>query len=184
MITNSGFLPSPRYSLDPFGITYSRRPRTTGAGGLLPEPTTRLDISMLWLKAFHIIMVICWFAGLFYLPRLFVYHAQSDDAATRAQLAIMERRLYRFVTPLAGLAIFFGLWMMALNWDYYRHAGWLHAKLALVMLLIIYHGFCGYYVRAFAADKVHRNHIFFRYFNELPVLVLLPVVILAVVRPF
>lgn len=139
---------------------------------------------MLWIKAFHIILVICWFVGLFYLPRLFVYHAQSTDPTTRAQFVIMERRLYRFVTPLAALAIILGIWMMALHWEYYRSAGWLHVKLALVGLLIIYHGFCGYYVRAFAADRVRRSHLFFRYFNELPVLILIPVVILAVVRPF
>src|SRR5690625_6318549 len=89
---------------------------------------------MLWIKAFHLISVVCWFAGLFYLPRLFVYHAQSSDPDVRAQLTIMERRLYRFVTPLALLAIALGLWLMALNWGYYRQAGWLHAKLALVAL--------------------------------------------------
>jgi len=139
---------------------------------------------MLWIKAFHLIFVVCWFAGLFYLPRLFVYHAQSSDPDVRAQLTIMERRLYRFVTPLALLAIALGLWLMALNWGYYRQAGWLHAKLALVALLVVYHGFCGHYVRAFAAGQVRRSHIYFRYFNELPVLLLLPVVILAVVRPF
>lgn len=139
---------------------------------------------LLWLKAFHIIFVVCWFAGLFYLPRLFVYHAQTTDPATRTQLALMERRLYRFVTPLGGLAIGFGLWMTALNWGYYLTAGWFHVKLALVVSLVIYHIACGRYVRAFAADRVAHGHVFFRWFNELPVLILFPVVILAVVRPF
>lgn len=149
-----------------------------------PSPEFGCINSMLWLKAFHIIFVVCWFAGLFYLPRLFVYHAQCEDQATRHQLAVMERRLYRFVTPLGILAIVLGLWMMASNWSYYRSAGWLHSKLALVVLLAIYHGVCGHYVRAFAAEQVQRGHVFFRWFNELPVLILIPVVILAVVKPF
>ena len=137
-----------------------------------------------WLKALHIIFVICWFVGIFYLPRLFVYHAQSDQPETRSQLAIMERRLYRFTTPFAVLSIGLGIWIMALHWPHYRTAGWLHAKIALVLLLVAHHIACGYYVHRFAANLPTPGHVFFRWFNELPVLLLFAIVILAVVKPF
>ncbi len=137
-----------------------------------------------WLKAFHIIFVVCWFAGIFYLPRLFVYHAQSDDAAVRAQLAVMERRLFLFVTPFAVISIALGVWMMVAYWPAYRGAGWLHAKIALVLLLVAHHVACGYYVKRFQRDLPTPGHVFFRWFNEMPVLLLFAIVILAVVKPF
>ena len=138
----------------------------------------------LWLKALHLIFVVCWFAGLFYLPRLFVNHAMTDDRTTRQLLAQMERKLYRFMTGLAVLAVAFGLWLMLVYWEMYEQAYWLHAKLTLVALLVVYHGFCGYYVGIFRREGNHRSHVFFRWFNELPVLALFAVVILAVVKPF
>lgn len=138
----------------------------------------------LWLKALHIIFVICWFAGLFYLPRLFVHHALSEDVATCERLSIMERKLYRFVTPLAVLAVVFGLALVWQNWAYYQRAGWFHAKFTLVLLLLVYHIYCGRLLRAFAENRNQRSHVFYRVFNELPVLALFAIVILVVVKPF
>ena len=137
---------------------------------------------MLWLKALHLIAVICWFAGIFYLPRLFVYHALATDQATRDHLKIMERKLYRFVTPFMLLTLVFGVAMIVQN-PAYLHAGWLHAKLALALLLFGYHGYCGVLVKRLARDDM-RTHVFYRWFNELPVLLLFAIVILAVVKPF
>ena len=138
----------------------------------------------LWLKALHIIFMVCWFAGIFYLPRLFVYHAMSDNTAVQQQLTVMEGKLYRFITPFAVLTIFIGLWLLLLNWEIYLRSAWMYAKLALVVLLIGYHGYCGYLVRAFRLKKNSRSHIFYRWFNEAPVIVLFSVTILVVVRPF
>jgi putative membrane protein len=128
---------------------------------------------MLWLKAFHIIFVVCWFAGLFYLPRIFVYYAASEHPETRQQLAMMSRRLYRFVTP-----------FMAQNPDYYLQATWLWLKLAGVAFLVVYHFQCGRYVTAINADTDHHSHVFYRFFNEVPVLFLFAIVLLAVLKPF
>lgn len=139
---------------------------------------------MLWLKAFHLIAVVCWFAGIFYLPRLFVYHALATEQATRDHLKTMERKLYRFMTPFAVLTIAFGLALIVLNPGYYHRAGWLHAKLLLVALLAIYHWYCGRLVRTFAADRNQRGHVFYRWFNEVPVLVLVLIVFLTVLKPF
>ncbi len=138
---------------------------------------------MLWIKAFHIAFVVCWFAGIFYLPRLFVYHAQSEDPAVRAQLLVMERKLFRFITPLAVLAVLFGGWLTALNLSYYLGQPWFIAKLLLVVLLIAYHWQCGRYIARFARDEITQSHVFFRWFNESPVLLLFGIVILVVVRP-
>lgn len=142
-----------------------------------------LTNSFLWLKTFHLIAVICWFAGIFYLPRLFVYHALATEQATRDHLKIMERKLYRFVTPFMLLTLVFGVAMIMQNPTYYLHARWLHAKLALVLLLFGYHGYCGALVKRLARDEM-RSHVFYRWFNELPVLLLFAIVILAVVKPF
>ncbi len=139
---------------------------------------------MLWLKAFHIIALICWFAGIFYLPRLFVYHAMSDNQATRDQLKIMERKLYRFVSPFAILTVVFGLLMIYQQPSYYLHAGWLQLKLAFVAGLIAYHLYCGHLVRIFANDQNQRQHVFYRWFNEAPVFALFAIVLLAVLKPF
>lgn len=140
-----------------------------------------MSTSYLWLKALHIIFVVCWFAGLFYLPRLFVNHAMVDDNATRQRLALMEHKLYRFMTPLAILAAVFGVWLWI---GFGFGGGWLHAKLTLVAVLIGYHLYCGKLMRDFAAGRNQHNHVWYRFFNELPVLVLFAVVILVVVKPF
>lgn len=140
---------------------------------------------MLWVKAFHIIAMVCWFAGLFYLPRLFVYHAACEDQPGRDRFKIMERKLYRGITTPAMIAtIGFGIWLISYNPSGYLSQGWLHAKLALVLLLIGYHFYCGRLVRVFNDDRNQRTHVFYRWFNELPVLILIAVVVLASVKPF
>ena len=136
---------------------------------------------MLWIKAFHIIFVTSWFAGLFYLPRLFVNHAMETNHDALLRLALMEHKLYRFMTPLAILALVFGLVL----WLHYGiSGGWLHAKLLLVLGLIAYHLFCGKLMRDFKAGKNTRSHVWYRWFNEVPVLALVAVVILVEVKPF
>ncbi|MDD2833042.1 MAG: CopD family protein [Methylotenera sp.] len=141
---------------------------------------------MLWVKSLHIIFVTSWFAGLFYLPRLFVNHAMVLDSAgpnsdASAQLKLMERKLYRFMLPLALLALGFGMWL----WLGFGFKGaWMHAKLTLVVLLIGYHLYCGKLVKDFSLDKNKHSHIWYRWFNEIPVLVLSAIVIFVVVKPF
>lgn len=136
---------------------------------------------MLIVKALHIIFVVSWFAGLFYLPRLFVNHAMAEEAPTRARLALMEAKLYRFMTPLGVLALVFGLWL----WLGYGFAGgWLHLKLTLVVGLVAYHVYCGKLMRDFVAGRNVRSHVWYRVFNEVPVLVLFAVVFLTVLKPF
>lgn len=139
---------------------------------------------MLWIKAFHIIFVVTWFSGLFYLPRLFVNHAMTDDSNTIATLKIMERKLFRFTTGLALFAIGLGSYLAITYWDGYAHQRWLHVKLGLVVLLIFYHISCGYYTKVFAEDRNTHSHKFYRIYNEIPVFLLFSIVILAVVRPF
>ena len=135
---------------------------------------------MLWVKAFHIIFVVSWFAGLFYLPRIFVNHAMATEPGEIARLKMMERKLYRFITPIAWMALGFGLWL----WLGYGITGsWLYAKLVLVLLLIVYHYYCGMLVKRFSADRNTRGHVFFRWFNEVPVLILMAIVILVTVKP-
>ena len=140
---------------------------------------------MIWIKAFHIIFMVAWFAGLFYLPRLFVNHAMAEEDDVKARLALMERKLYRFITPWMLLTIVFGLWLLFdYAWAAYSHMLWLHVKLLLVAALVGYHFYCGKIVRDLAASRNRRSHVWYRWFNELPVLVLFAVVILAVVKPF
>ena len=136
---------------------------------------------MLWIKAFHIIFVTSWFAGLFYLPRLFVNHAMETNAATLARLELMELKLYRFMLPLAVLALAFGLWLWL---GYGITGGWLYAKLLLVAGLVAYHFYCGKLMRDFKAGKNTHSHLWYRWFNEAPVLILFAVVILVEVKPF
>ncbi|CAG2141803.1 CopD family protein [Cupriavidus plantarum] len=140
---------------------------------------------MLWIKSFHILFVISWFAGLFYLPRIFVNLAMETDAAATQRLLLMARKLFRFMTILAVPAVVFGLWLF-LGYGIGRGPGqgWMHAKLALVVVLIGYHHGCGVLLRKFEAGRNTRSHTFYRWFNELPVLVLLAIVILVVVKPF
>jgi len=139
---------------------------------------------MLWLKAFHIIFVVCWFAGLFYLPRIFVYYTASEHQVTRAQLGVMARKLYRFVTPFMFLAIGLGLAMIWMNPDYYLQARWMWLKLGGVAFLFVYHLQCGRYVYAINNNLNKRGHVFYRFFNEVPVLFLFAIVLLAVLKPF
>lgn len=140
----------------------------------------------MWLKALHLIFMVTWFAGLFYLPRLFVYHAMSDDAISNERFKIMERKLfYGIMTPGAILTLVFGVWMLFdYAWDVYSSSGWLHAKLALIGLLMVYHVVCGKFVRDFKADRNQHGHVYYRWFNEFPVLILIAIIILASVKPF
>jgi putative membrane protein len=143
---------------------------------------------MMWLKAFHIIGVVSWFAGLLYLPRLFVYHAQIqngviDDPRGNARFKIMERKLFMIMSIGALIAAGFGVAMLALAPDYLL-VRWLHLKLALVMALIGYHGACLALLQQFAADRNSRSERWFRLFNEVPALLLVAIVILVVVKPF
>ncbi len=140
-----------------------------------------MSAGYLWVKAFHIIFVVSWFAGLFYLPRLFVNHAMATQPAEIARLKLMEGKLYRFMTPLGVLAIALGLWLW-LGFGF--HGRWLEVKVALVVLLAGYHLYCGRLVKQFAADQNRRSDRFYRWFNELPVLILTAIVILVVVKPF
>ena len=139
---------------------------------------------MIWVKAFHIIFMVAWFAGLFYLPRLFVNHAMAEEEDVRARLVLMESKLYRFITPWMLLTIVFGLWLLFdYAWTAYASMWWLHLKLVLVAALVGYHFYCGKLLRDLANNRSQHSHIWFRWFNELPVLVLFVVVILAVVKP-
>ena len=133
------------------------------------------------IKSLHIILVTSWFAGLFYLPRLFVNHAMVTDKATIERLELMEHKLYRFMTPLGILAVALGMWLW---FGYGFTGGWLHAKTTLVVLLIVYHLYCGRVMRAFAEGRNTRSHVWFRFFNEIPVLVLFVVVFLVMLKPF
>ncbi len=135
---------------------------------------------MLWVKVLHIFFVISWFAGLFYLPRLFVNHAMVGDRATAEQFNLKERQLYRFQTPLGVLAVVVGCWV---GLGYGFSGAWLHVKLVLVSALVIYHAYCGRLVRVFARDENVRSHRFYRWFNEIPVLLLFAIVALVVLKP-
>ena len=140
---------------------------------------------MLWVKAFHIIAVVTWFAGLFYLPRLFVYHADTHDAPGIERFKIMERRLLK-ITHIGGvLSVGLGFWLL-LGWRMALLLGsaWMHAKLAMVLVLIGYHASCGLHVRRFAADANRRSARYFRFYNEAPALLLIAIVLLAVLKPF
>lgn len=140
---------------------------------------------MLWVKAFHIIAMVCWFAALFYLPRLFVYHAMSEDETSKERFKVMERKLYRGIgTPSMIVTAILGFWLISYNPQGYFAMGWLHAKLTLVALLIGYHFYSGHLVKVFAKDQNRRSHVFYRWFNEAPVLVLIGVILLVVVKPF
>jgi len=136
---------------------------------------------MLWIKAFHIIFVASWFAGLFYLPRIFVNLALEDSPPARARLLLMARKLYRFMTILAVPAIVLGLWLWL---GYGFRGGWLHAKLAIVLVLMGYHHGCNRILKKFEAGTNTRSHTFYRWFNEAPVLLLVAAVILVVFKPF
>lgn len=136
---------------------------------------------MLLVKALHIVFMVTWFAGLFYLPRLFVYHAMSTDAVSVERFKLMERKLYfGIMTPGAVLTVVFGMWL----WLGYGIGGtWLHWKLALVAALVGYHVYCGKLLGDFKRGRNRRGHVWYRWFNEVPVLILVGVVLLAVLKP-
>jgi putative membrane protein len=136
---------------------------------------------MLWIKAFHIVFIASWFAGLFYLPRIFVNLAQETNNVATARLLLMGRRLFRFTTMLALPAVLLGVWLWL---GYGFRGGWLHAKLALVILAIGYHHACGSLLKKFENGVNRRSHQWYRWFNEVPVLLLTAIVILVVVKPF
>ncbi len=138
---------------------------------------------MLWLKAFHVVAMVTWFAGLFYLPRLFVYHADALDAPGRERFLIMERRLFALMTIGAGATILLGIALIVAAPAYLR-MHWLHAKLGLVALLILYHGACYKFKNDFAQDRNRHSSRWYRAFNEVPSLLLIGIVVLAIVKPF
>ena len=136
---------------------------------------------MLWIKALHIVFVVSWFAGLFYLPRIFVNLAMESETVAHARLLLMARKLYRFTSILMIPALVFGVWLWL---GYGFRGGWMHAKLALVVLAIGYHHACGSLLKKFENAANKRSHTWFRWFNEVPVVLLLAIVILVVVKPF
>jgi len=140
---------------------------------------------MLWIKALHIIFMVTWFAGLFYLPRLFVYHVGCRDEAGHQRFLVMERKLFAIMTIGAVLTAGFGAWLLVdYAWAAYRHDGWLMTKLALVAVLIAYHGYCLRIMHDFRDNNNRRSHVYYRWFNEVPALLLIAIVVLAVVKPF
>jgi len=140
----------------------------------------------MWLKALHLIFMVTWFAGLFYLPRLFVYHAMSDDEISQQRFKIMERKLFfGIMTPGMILTFLFGIWMLIdYAWLSYKSMGWLHVKLTLLALMVVYHYYCYRWLMDFKLDRNQRSHVFYRWVNEIPVLFLVAIIILAVVKPF
>jgi len=137
---------------------------------------------MLWIKSLHIVFMVAWFAGLFYLPRLFVYHAAAEDPVSRERFKVMERKLYRgIMEPSMALTLLFGFWLW---FGYGIHGAWLYAKVALVVLLVAYHIWMGKLRRDFERDANTRTHVFYRWINEIPLVLLVAIVILVVVKPF
>ena len=137
------------------------------------------------LKALHLISVITWFAGIFYLPRLFVYHAAADDQISKDRFVVMETKLYRFImNPSMIITLILGIWMLTLNWTGFSSENWIWIKIALVAALIGYHHYCLGIIKAFSRGEVRHSEKFFRIFNEVPVLILISVVFLAVLKPF
>lgn len=138
-----------------------------------------------YLKAFHVISMVCWFAGIFYLPRLFVYHAMSEDSVSQERFTVMERKLYRGIMTPAMMATWaFGLIMIANAPGIYLSQGWLHVKLTLVLLLTLYHLSCGHFRKKLLSNPKYKSHVYWRWFNEIPVVILIAVIILVIVKPF
>lgn len=140
---------------------------------------------MLWIKAFHLIFIVTWFAGLFYLPRLYVYHTQATDDISLDRFKIMERKLYfGIMTPGAFLTILLGIWLVFCNPSFYLHSGWFHAKLFLVVLLILFHIYCGKLWFDFKNNKNKHSATFYRWINEIPTVLLIFIILLVVIKPF
>ncbi len=139
---------------------------------------------MLWIKAFHLIFMVTWFSGLFYLPRLYVYHAQATDEISQTRFKIMERKLfYGIMTPGGVLTLIFGLWLLSDNLHSYLQIHWLQIKLSLACLLGIYHIYLGKLLYDFKYDRNKHGHVFYRWLNEIPVLFLVAIMLLAIVHP-
>lgn len=142
-------------------------------------------MTLLWVKALHIFFMVAWMAGIFYLPRLFVYFAENEDPNLRKVFNVMQRRLWFFVAPFALLTLIFGVWLIAIyGMDWFRASTWLHVKLALLVGLYVYYGYLYKIMRDLATGRNIRSSKFYRILNEAPVLVLLAIVILAIVKPF
>ena len=140
-------------------------------------------MSLLWIKALHVFFMVAWMSGLFYLPRLMVYHAQSDVQAVKDQFKIMEKRLWFFVTPFAVLTLVFGIWLIILyGKDWFVAAKWLHIKLSLVTILYAYHGYLFVLVQKFSKDENTHSSRFYRFLNEAPVLIVFVIIVLAIVK--
>ena len=140
---------------------------------------------MLWVKALHVIFMVTWFAGLFYLPRLFVYHAETRDETSHERFLVMEHKLFAIMTIGAVLTAIFGFWMLgSYAWSAYSDSGWLTVKLVLVALLVAYHLGCLKIMRAFRENTNRHGHVYYRWFNEVPALLLIAIILLAVVKPF
>ena len=139
---------------------------------------------MLWIKAFHLIFMVTWFSGLFYLPRLFVYHAMSTDEISDARFKIMERKLFfGIMTPGALFTFIFGIWLLSYDFKGYLQMAWMHAKLGLLFLLVIYHLYLGKLLFAFKRNQNQHGHVFYRWLNEVPVVFLVGIILLAVLKP-
>ncbi|ODS24676.1 hypothetical protein AB835_02035 [Candidatus Endobugula sertula] len=139
---------------------------------------------MLWVKAFHIISVVCWFAVLFYLPRLFVYHSMSEDDISKERFKVMERKLIRGIgNPSMVATWIFGVWLTSYHWTYYQSAPWFWLKIIFITILTTYYHVCIYLWKQFCANNNTRTHIFYRWFNEFPVLLLIVIVCLVVIKP-
>lgn len=144
-----------------------------------------MSASFLWIKAFHVMAMVAWFAGIFYLPRLFVYHSLSQDTISLERFAVMERKLYRgIMTPAMILTWIFGLIMVWQGWSVYKTQLWLHLKFLMVLILTAYHFLCGYYRTRLIDNPQLKSHVFWRAFNEIPTVILAVVVILVIVKPF
>ena len=138
-----------------------------------------------WVLAFHLMAVICWFAALFYLPRLFVYHAMAEDQPSIERFKLMERKLYRGIANPSMIAtVGLGLWLVSMAPQAYLSQGWFHVKALLVILLIGYHHMCLAYMKKLATDSSEKTHVYFRFFNEVPVIFMVAIVILVIVKPF
>jgi putative membrane protein len=139
---------------------------------------------MLWVKTLHIIFMVTWFSGLFYLPRLFVYHAMATDNISIERFKIMERKLYfGIMTPGAVFTLLFGGWLLSYHLHAYLHMPWMHLKLSLVLLTLLYHLYLGRVLRRFKVDNNRHSHVFYRFLNEIPVVFLVGIVILVIVQP-
>jgi len=140
---------------------------------------------MLWIKAFHIFFMVTWFSGLFYLPRLFVYHAECHDEIGNARFKIMERKLFfGIMTPTAILTLIFGFWLLSLEWQIYRYYEWLYIKLFFVLLVVLYHLYLGKCLFAFKNNQNTHSPVFYRVLNEVPVLFLIVIICLVTVKPW